>query len=163
MPAPTPTPTPTPTLTPTPSPSPTPTPEPSVNISVDKGEYHVGDVMLINITLRNPTDNTVSAYFVWSFEVPEYGIKKTLIVTRITLPAGFDRTFTLCMRLPPFPVSFEACWHVALYDAETLTLISENYAEWNFVRWYLKKALYVTPKRILLMPCLPVPLIGKGG
>lgn len=115
---------------------------PSVEIATDKDEYEAGDVMRISITLRNPPTGITledspteerDVVFRWWLEFPDYGLSFSVVETMLTLPVGYERVFTLRWTLPDFGVSFHATWHVALYDAETLGLLSEDTADWWFV------------------------------
>ena len=106
--------------------------EPSVSISTDKYEYAAGDTMLINITLANPTGEWRHVRFLWRLDFPDYGLQFSIISTMLWLPPLYERTFTLRWRLPAWRLSFDASWYVALFDAETSELISEDRADWRY-------------------------------
>ena len=46
---------------------------------------------------------------------------------------NFNRTLTLQWTLPDFGTSFSASWYVALFNASTSELISEDTAEWRYI------------------------------
>ena len=107
----------------------TPTLTPTVEITTDQTVYHGGDTMLISITLTNPGEAT-TIYFTWELVIGDntWQIWNGLL----TLQSGFDRTFTISLRLPCDLPSFNAAWHVAIYS-QTGELISEDYAYWQYV------------------------------
>ena len=112
---------------------PPPPPTPAASVSTDKHEYAAGDVMLINMTLRNPTDEWRHVRFLWRFDVPDYGIRIPIVNARLRLPPGYERTLTLRWRLPAWRLPFNASWYVALFDAESSELISDDRADWRYV------------------------------
>jgi len=114
--------------------------QPSVSISTDKYEYTAGDVMLINITLTNPTSEWKSVKFLWILDILDYDKHFTIINNRsLLLPAFYDKTFTLRLKLPELKSSFNASWHVAIFNATTSELISEDYADWKYAAAKAKK------------------------
>jgi len=71
-------------------------PTPAVSVSTDKYEYAAGDVMLINITIKNPTSEWKSVKFLWTLEILDYDKHFTIIDNHsLLLPAFYDKTFTL--------------------------------------------------------------------
>jgi len=107
---------------------------PEVFISTDKYEYTAGDTMLINISLENPTEEWRNVKFLWRLDLPEYGLYFPIINNKsLRLPPGFDKTFTMRWTLPSWRSSFTASWYVALYDATTSEVISEDKADWKYV------------------------------
>ena len=111
-------------------------PPPSVSVSTDKYEYAAGDTMLINMTLRNPAGEWRHVRFLWRFDVPDYGLQFPIVNARLRLPPSYERTFTLRWRLPAWRLPFNASWYVALFDAESSELISDDRADWRYVaRW----------------------------
>ena len=48
------------------------------------------------------------------------------------LPAFYDKTFTLRLKLPELKSSFNASWHVAIFNKTTSELISEDHAVWKY-------------------------------
>jgi len=106
---------------------------PGVSISTDKYEYTAGDVMLINITLANPTDEWRSVNFLWRLDITDYGLSFPIVSKSLRLPPGFDETYIRRWTLPIWGVSFNATWYVALYDAETSELICDDTADWRYV------------------------------
>jgi len=120
---------------------PPPPPTPAASISTDKYEYAAGDTMLINLTLRNPTDEWRHVRFLWRLDFPDYGLQFPIVDTVLWLPPSYERTFTLRWRLPAWRLSFNASWYVALFDAESSELISDDRADWRYVarkgwEWY---------------------------
>jgi len=105
--------------------------KPSVSISTDKYEYTAGDVMLINITIKNPSERK-GVKFLWTLDI-DYDKHFTIIDNRsLMLPPHYDKTFTLRWKLPKLKSSFNASWHVAIFNKTTSELISEDYAEWKY-------------------------------
>jgi len=113
--------------------------KPRVSISTDKYEYTAGDVMLINITLTNPTSERKGVKFLWTLDI-DYDKQFTIIDNRsLLLPAFYDKTFTLRWKLPELKSSFNASWHVAIFNKTTSELISEDYADWKYLAEKVKK------------------------
>ena len=113
--------------------------KPSVFISTDKYEYTAGDVMFINITLTNPTSERKGVKFLWTLDI-DYDKQFTIIDNRsLLLPAFYDKTFTLRWKLPELKSSFNASWHVAIFNKTTSELISEDYADWKYLAEKVKK------------------------
>ena len=105
--------------------------EPKVSISTDKYEYRAGDLMLINITFENPTDEGKSVKFLWILDIPDYNLSFTVINNKsLSLPSGFKKTFVISWTLPNLRASFNASWYVALYSDG---VISEDTADWRYV------------------------------
>ncbi|MHC1635753.1 MAG: PKD domain-containing protein [Candidatus Methanospirareceae archaeon] len=117
--------------------------QPSVSISTDKYEYTAGDtmfIMFINITLANPTDKWWHVKFLWRLDLPKYGLRFPIINNiSLWLPPGYEKAFTLPWRLPRWGLSFDASWYVALFDAKTHELISEDHADWEYLAEKAKK------------------------
>jgi len=104
--------------------------EPKVSVSTDKYEYRAGDLMLINITFENPTDESKSVKFLWRLDILDYNLSFTVINNKsLLLPPEFKKTFVISWRLPELRASFNASWYVALYDG----IISEDTADWRYV------------------------------
>jgi len=104
--------------------------EPIVSVSTDKYEYRAGDVMLINVTFENPTDERKSVKFLWTLDIPDYNLSFKVINNKsLLLPPEFKKTFVISWRLPELSASFNASWYVALYDG----IISEDTADWRYV------------------------------
>ena len=114
---------------------------PSVFISTDKYEYTAGDVMLINITIKNPSERK-SVKFLWCLDITDYDKHFTIIDNRsLLLPPLYDKTFTLRWKLPKLKSSFNASWHVAIFNKTTSELISEDHADWKYVAAKAKKMI----------------------
>jgi len=112
--------------------------KPSVSISTDKYEYTAGDVMLINITITNPSERK-SVKFLWCLDI-DYDKQFTIIDNRsLLLSPHYDKTFTLRLNLPELKSSFNASWHVAIFNTTT-SLISEDYADWKYMAEKAKKS-----------------------
>ncbi|MDF2956228.1 MAG: PKD repeat domain protein [Candidatus Alkanophagales archaeon MCA70_species_2] len=125
---------------------PPPPPTPAVSVSTDKYEYAAGDTMLINLTLANPTDEWRRVRFLWRLDLPDYGLRLPIINNiSLWLPPGYEKTFTLRWRLPRWRLSFKASWYVALFDAKTSELISEDRADWE----YTAKTKRITPEEVM--------------
>ena len=105
--------------------------EPIVSVSTDKYEYRAGDVMLINVTFENPTDERKSVKFLWTLDIPDYNLSFKVINNKsLLLPPEFKKTFVISWRLPKLSASFNASWYVALYSDG---VISEDTADWRYV------------------------------
>ena len=104
--------------------------KPSVSIFTDKYEYTAGDVMLINITFENPTDESKSVKFLWRLDIPDYGLSFPVISRWLSLPPEYEKTFVIPWRLPKLRASFNASWYVALYSDG---IISEDTADWRYI------------------------------
>jgi len=104
--------------------------QPSVSIFTDKYEYTAGDVMLINITFENPTDESKSVKFLWRLDIPDYGLSFPVISRSLSLPPEYEKTFVIPWRLPKLRASFNASWYVALYSDG---IISEDTADWRYI------------------------------
>nr|MCR5853198.1 PKD domain-containing protein [Methanophagales archaeon] len=107
--------------------------KPFVKIRTDKSEYKTGEVMRTSITLRNPTSENKNVYFLWKFEIPERNWESWVMREHFSLPAGFEQTYIDYGEFPDIGFSFDAKWHVLLYNATTLELISEDTADWRYV------------------------------
>ena len=104
--------------------------QPSVSISTDKYEYTAGDVMLINITITNPTSERKDVKFLWRLDIPDYNLSFKVINNKsLSLPPEFKKTFVISWRLPKWKASFNASWYVALYGG----VISEDTADWRYI------------------------------
>ena len=113
--------------------------QPSVSISTDKYEYTAGDVMLINITITNPSERK-GVKFLFCLDILDYDKHFTIIDNRsLILPPHYDKTFTLRWKLPELKSSFNASWHVAIFNKTTSELISEDLADWKYVAAKAKK------------------------
>ena len=107
--------------------------KPSVGVATDKYEYAAGDLMLIGITLRSSTAEAQPVRFSWRLDFQDYDLGFPIVDKLLVLPPNFERAFMLRWRLPNWRVAFDAAWHVALYDAATSELISEDEAAWRYV------------------------------
>jgi len=107
--------------------------KPFVKIRTDKSEYKTGEVMRTSITLRNPTSENKNVYFLWKFEIPERNWESWVMREHFSLPAGFEQTYIDYGEFPDIGFSFDAKWHVLLYNATTLEVISEDTADWRYV------------------------------
>ena len=115
--------------------------KPSVSISTDKYEYTAGDVMLINITIKNPTSEWKGLIFLWALEILDYNMHFTIIDNRsLLLSPHYDKTFTLRWKLPELKYSFNASWHVTIFNATNSELISEDHADWKYLTEKAKKS-----------------------
>lgn len=106
--------------------------KPEVRISTDKYEYRAGDVMTVNITISNPKDKIEHVIFLFQLKIIDFN-KSFGIVRYLILPPKLNKTETLKFYLPNLSISFNASWYVAMFDASTLEMISEDEAEWTFV------------------------------
>ena len=103
---------------------------PSVSISTDKYEYTAGDVMLINITITNPSERK-GVKFLWRLDISDYNLSFKVINNKsLLLPPEFKKTFVIPWRLPKLSASFNASWYVALYSDG---VISEDTADWRYI------------------------------
>ncbi|MDF2958058.1 MAG: Nitrous oxide reductase accessory protein NosD [Candidatus Alkanophagales archaeon MCA70_species_1] len=106
--------------------------KPSVSVSTDKYEYAAGDTMLVSLTLENPTDSALFPYFLWRLDLPDYDLHLPIVVRRIYLPPGCEKNASIPVRMGNWRISFNASWYVALIDATTHEVISEDVAEWRY-------------------------------
>jgi len=115
--------------------------QPSVSISTDKYEYTAGDVMRINITIKNPTSEWKGVKFLWILDILDYDKHFIIINNRsLLLSPHYDKTFTLRWRIPELKSSFNASWHVAIFNKITSELISEDHADWKYAAEKAKKS-----------------------
>jgi len=108
--------------------------QPTVSISTDKYKYSPGDTMNIIIHLENPTETAQQVIFAWYLILPDYDYWQKIMFTKITLPQGFDESFSMPLRIKYWsPIEFNATWHVVLLDKTTYEIISEDDADWKYV------------------------------
>ena len=68
---------------------------PHITITTDKTEYTTGDIILANITIANPTEETKHVIFNWWVTVPSKGFYTApLATTPMTLPPSYNTTLT---------------------------------------------------------------------
>ena len=108
-------------------------PKLSVTISADKTIYIAGEIMLINITLNNPTENWQPVYFAWRLDFPDYDLEYWIMAKEIYLPPDYKQTFIMQMTLPDIEFWFNASWYVALFNTTTHGVISEDTANWEYI------------------------------
>ena len=108
---------------------------PTTGITTDEYQYTPGDTMTITVDIENPTASSVDTYFVWLFQQPEFDYMKPILVTRLTLPPYFDRTYNMDLPVGDWaPVGFNAEWYVALLEPiAPYELISYDTTEWCYV------------------------------
>ncbi len=108
-------------------------PIPSVTISTNKYGYTAGETMLTNITIANPTEDRQQVVFAWRLDLPDYGWQQWVAVLELDLAPGYEETFSIPFTLGEYGFGFNASWFVALYNATTFEVISDDTADWRFV------------------------------
>jgi len=113
----------------------TPPQKPAVTVSTDKAVYNPGDTMIVTLSFKNPTTESIDTYFIWYFGLPDYGYWKQILVTPFTLPPNFDQSYNMSIPIGNWgAVGFDATWYAALLEtAAPYETISEDTAEWKYV------------------------------
>ncbi|MHC1578119.1 MAG: PKD domain-containing protein [Candidatus Methanospirareceae archaeon] len=107
---------------------------PTVSIRTDKTEYHPGDLMNNTIHLKNPRETEEQVFFGWYFILTDSGGWGEILSTELTLPPGFNETFSVPLRVGYWaPVGFNASWRVVLLNTTTYEIVSEDGADWKYV------------------------------
>ena len=120
--------------------------KPEVRISTDKYEYRAGDMMTVNITVENPKDEREHVIFLFQLKIIDFNKSFNIINRSLILPPKLNKTKTLQFNLPNLSISFNASWYVAMFNASTSEMISEDEAEWMFVA---KAEERMTPEEIV--------------
>ena len=120
--------------------------KPEVRISTDKYEYRAGDMMTVNITVENPKDESEHVIFLFQLKIIDFNKSFNIINRSLILPPKLNKTKTLQFNLPNLSIPFNASWYVAIFNASTSEMISEDEAEWMFVA---KAEERMTPEEIL--------------
>ena len=120
--------------------------KPEVRISTDKYEYRAGDMMTVNITVENPKDESEHVIFLFQLKIIDFNKSFNIINRSLILPPKLNKTKTLQFNLPNLSIPFNASWYVAMFNASTSEMISEDEAEWIFVA---KAEERMTPEEIL--------------
>ena len=110
----------------------TPPPGPTVEVTTDQTTYYGGDPMQVTITITNPGES-VTVGFVWELQLLTFGTTIPIYQGPITLPAHSQIPIDVSLTLPTGLPSFNAAWHVAIYNVTTGELISEDYAYWQYI------------------------------
>ncbi|PXF51630.1 MAG: hypothetical protein C4B55_04490 [Candidatus Methanophagaceae archaeon] len=107
---------------------------PTVSIRTDKTEYHPGDLMNNTIRLKNPRETEEQVFFGWYFILTDSGGWGEILSTELTLPPGFNETFSVPLRVGYWaPVGFNASWRVVLLNTTTYEIVSVDGADWKYV------------------------------
>ena len=105
-----------------------------ITITTDKTEYTIGDIMLANITIANPTGEVKHVLFNWWVTVPSKGFYTAPLATvPMTLPPSYNTTFTYPITVGYWGAdSFGAVFCVALTNQTTNKIISFDATFWNY-------------------------------
>jgi len=113
----------------------TPPQKPAVSVSTDKVVYNPGDTMIVTLSFKNPTTESIDTYFIWYFGLPDYGYWKQILVTPFTLPPGCDHSYNMSIPIGNWgAVGFNATWYIALLETSApYETICEDTADWKYV------------------------------
>jgi len=105
-----------------------------ITITTDKTEYTTGDIMLANITIANPTEETQHVLFNWWVTVPSKGFYTAPLATMpMTLPPSYNTTLTYTITVGYWGAdNFSAVFCVALANQTTNKIISFDATFWNY-------------------------------
>ncbi len=105
-----------------------------ITITTDKTEYTTGDIILANITIANPTEETQHVLFNWWVTVPSKGFYTApLATTPMTLPPSYNTTLTYTITVGYWGAdNFSAVFCVALTNQTTNKIISFDATFWNY-------------------------------
>jgi len=118
---------------------------PHITITTDKTEYTTGDIILANITIANPTEETKHVIFNWWVTVPSKGFYTApLATTPMTLPPSYNTTLTYTITVGYWGAdNFSAVFCVALANQTTNKIISFDATFWNYNPTTRKKKVSV--------------------
>ena len=107
---------------------------PVVSITTDKIDYTTGDIMLTNITIANPTEETQHVIFNWWVTVPSKGFYTAPLATvPMTLPPSYNKTLTYTITVGYWGAdNFGAVFCVALTNQTSGKIISFDATFWNY-------------------------------
>jgi len=116
-----------------------------ITITTDKTEYTTGDIMLANITIANPTEETQHVLFNWWVTVPSKGFYTAPLATKpMTLPPSYNTTLTHTITVGYWGAdNFGAVFCVALTNQTTNKIISFDATFWNYNPAVRKKKVSV--------------------
>jgi len=105
-----------------------------ITITTDKTEYTTGDIMLANITIANPTEETKHVIFNWWVTVPSKRFYTAPLATMpMTLPPAYNTTFTYPITVGYWGAeNFGAVFCVALTNQTSGKIISFDATFWNY-------------------------------
>ena len=105
-----------------------------ITITTDKTEYTTGDIILANITIANPTEETQHVLFNWWVTVPSKGFYTAPLVTMpMTLPPLYNTTLTYTITVGYWGAdNFSAVFCVALTNQTSGKIISSDATFWNY-------------------------------
>ena len=105
-----------------------------ITITTDKTEYTTGDIILANITIANPTEETKHVLFNWWVTVPSKGFYTApLATTPMTLPPSYNTTLTYTITVGYWGAdNFSAVFCVALTNQTSGKIISSDATFWNY-------------------------------
>jgi len=105
-----------------------------ITITTDKTEYTTGDIILANITIANPTEETQHVLFNWWVTVPSKGFYTApLATTPMTLPPSYNTTLTYTITVGYWGAdNFSAVFCVALTNQTSGKIISSDATFWNY-------------------------------
>ena len=119
--------------------------KPYVFIKTDKTEYFTGDIMIVNITIGNPTNTTQNVVFNWWITIPSKNFYTApLSVVPMSIPPGYNVTFSYPITVGYWGAdSFGAVFCVALTNQTTNKIISFDATFWNYNPTTRKKKVSV--------------------
>jgi len=119
--------------------------KPYVFIKTDKTEYFTGDIMMVNITIGNPTNTTQNVVFNWWITIPSKNFYTApLSVVPMSIPPGYDVTFSYPITVGYWGAnSFGAVFCVALTNQTTNKIISFDATFWNYNPTTRKKKMSI--------------------
>ena len=105
-----------------------------ITITTDKTEYTTGDIILANITIANPTEETQHVLFNWWVTVPSKGFYTAPLATvPMTLPPSYNTTLTYTITVGYWGAdNFSAVFCVALTNQTSGKIISSDATFWNY-------------------------------
>lgn len=125
---------------------------PTINITLNQAIFHPGDTMVTTVGLKNPSSSSVDTLFVWYFGLPDQGYWTPIKVMPLTLLAGFDESYDIFLRVGDWaPIESNATWYVALLNATTYEIISDDRVEWRYMpsaETKAKREITITPSVI---------------
>ena len=119
--------------------------KPYVFIKTDKTEYFTGDIMMVNITIGNPTNTTQNVVFNWWITIPSKNFYTApLSVVPMSIPPGYDVTFSYPITVGYWGAeSFSAVFCVALTNQTTNKIMSFDATFWNYNPTTRKKKMSI--------------------
>ena len=111
-----------------------PIPVPCISITTDRTSYTTGDIMVVNITISNPAEESQNVIFNWWVTLPSHNFYTApLASVPVSLPAGCDMTFSYPITVGYWGAeAFGAVFCVALTDQASGKILAFDAAFWNY-------------------------------